>query len=318
MAIRLNFSKSPGAAGYCAVMNPLPMNRRRFLAVAGTTVAAATFRVDAVAAQPKSGPAWSIGCFNRPWSKWSYDDALDELKSAGFTTTGLVGRHPQHPESLLTPDATPDYLDRLRERIAARGITPVIAWIYGPKSKDPIAIVAGLKRLTENAKRLGLTTLLSGGPRRNETVESYIAVMSEVAAHAADLGIKLAMKPHGGDGEEITRCLEQVNHPNFSLWYDAGNIVYYTGTDPVDTLKKLAPNVTGFCAKDCAAKGSPVMIQFGEGKVDFRATFQVLKNAGFQGPVMIECTREAETAAETTRLAVANRRFLERVFADLR
>jgi sugar phosphate isomerase/epimerase len=313
-------SGNPFLIGNIDPMNSLNLSRRRFLAQAGiATASATTFGPKILASKPANPakPNWSIGCFNRPWSKWSYNDALDGLKKAGFKTTGLVGRHKTSKESLLTPDAPTDYLDRLKERIAVRGLKPVNAWINGPKTRDQKGAVTELKQLTNNAARLGLSTLLSGGPRRNETVEYYSGVMAELVPYAADKGIKIAMKPHGGDGAEILRCLELIGHPNFSIWYDAGNIIYYTGADPVTELKGIASRVTGFCAKDCGGKSSPVMIQFGEGKVNFKKVFQVLKHAGFNGPVMIECTGEADSAAHATRLAIANRNYLKRIFENL-
>lgn len=297
-------------------MNRLNSSRRRFIAQTGIVAAGAAFGPGMLEA--KTAPTdWKIGCFNRPWSKWSYDDALDGLKKAGFKATGLVGRHKTSPESLLTPDAPAEYLNRLKERIAARGLKPVNAWIYGPKARDHQGAVTELKQLTNNAVRLGLSTLLSGGPRRNETVEYYSGVMAELAPYAADKGIKIAMKPHGGDGAEILRCLELIGHPNFSIWYDAGNIIYYTGANPATELKGIAAHVTGFCAKDCGGKGSPVMIQFGTGKVDFKKVFQILKNAGFNGPVMIECTGDADSPGLASRLAIANRDYLKQIFANL-
>ena len=81
-------------------------------------------------------------------------------------------------------------------------------------------------------------------------------------------------------------------------------------------MKPVAHLVTGFCAKDCAAPKSEVMIQFGEGKVDFKAVFTALKAAGFNGPIMVECAKVG-TVEETTANARANRLFLEKVLADL-
>lgn len=295
------------------------MNRRQFMTRSGLATAAyATSSSLAFGAHDPDSTPWQIGCFNRPWGKWSYDEALDEIQSAGFTTTGLVGRHQKEPEDLLSADASADYLDALRDRIAQRDLKPIIAWIYGPKAKEQKDAVSELKKLTDNAARLGLEFLLSGGPRRNETVDYYSSVISEVTAYAADKGVKIAMKPHGGDGAEILRCIELVNHPNFSIWYDAGNIVYYTGGNPVDELKGIAPYVTGFCAKDCVGKETPVMIQFGTGKANFAEVFQVLKNADFKGPVMIECTGEPESPQDATRMAVENRDFLKEVFSNLK
>src|SRR5438876_10265358 len=128
------------------------------------------------------------------------------------------------------------------------------------------------------------------------------------------------MKPHGGssgDSSEIAAAIHAVRHPNFKNWYDAGNIIYYTGKDPVEELKPIARHVTGFCAKDRGAVKSDVMIQFGTGKVDFAAVFGVLRAAGFDGPVMVECCKVGATADETMANARDNRRFLENVLAQI-
>ena len=53
------------------------------------------------------------------------------------------------------------------------------------------------------------------------------------------------------------------------------------------------------------------MIQFGTGKVDFAGVFGVLKAAGFDGPIMVECCKVGATAEETMANARANREFLE-------
>jgi len=127
-------------------------------------------------------------------------------------------------------------------------------------------------------------------------------------------------KPHGGGSgasDEIRNAMKAVGHPNFKVWYDAGNIIYYTGKDPVAELDPIAEHVTGFCAKDCDKQRGEVMIQFGAGKVDFAGVFRKLKSAGFNGPIMVECCRIGATAQETTENARANRLFLERVLASV-
>ena len=127
------------------------------------------------------------------------------------------------------------------------------------------------------------------------------------------------LKPHGGCSavaEAMLRTIERVGHTNFRIWYDAGNIVHYTDADPVVDVARIADHVVGFSAKDCARRGGDVMLQFGEGKVDFKGVFTQLKKAGFNGPVMVECCR-GRTLAELTENSRANRLFLERLFASL-
>ena len=139
------------------------------------------------------------------------------------------------------------------------------------------------------------------------------------APFARQKRIELIFKPHGGcsaDADDILRCLERVDHPNFHLWYDAGNIIHYTGKDPIKEAARVASHVTGFCAKDCALPHGDVMLQFGTGKVDFAGVFRVLDAAGFKGPVMIECCA-GKTVEEVTANAIANRQFLENLFKSL-
>ena len=141
--------------------------------------------------------------------------------------------------------------------------------------------------------------MLTFGVDRSAHYENFYRLMADAAAQAAPHGIQIAMKPHGGSSgvsAEILRCLEKVGHPNFKIWYDAGNIIYYTGKDPVAELDPVARYVSGFCAKDCPKPNGEVMSQFGTGKVDFKAVFAKLKSAGFNGPIMVEGVKVGTTA----------------------
>src|SRR5436190_24121102 len=96
------------------------MNRRAFLRT--TTVAATSLAALPLScATTAKKPSWAIGCFNRPWVKWSYDDALDGIAAAGYKVTGLLTG--QKGEAFTSSAATPEYLDGLKKRIAQRGLT---------------------------------------------------------------------------------------------------------------------------------------------------------------------------------------------------
>jgi sugar phosphate isomerase/epimerase len=239
------------------------------------------------------------------------------MREAGYRLIGLLGNH--RGEAFVSPEAKPDYLKKLRDRIAARGLTANMALIRSRHNIPLADSIAQVRQQIENSATLSLKYVLSVGVDKPEEFDHYYRVFADASAFAADRGVQVVLKPHGGGSgaaEEIQRCLERVNHPNFKIWYDAGNIIHYTGKDPVAELRPVAQHVTGFCAKDCAEIRGNVMIQLGAGKVDFPAVFSELKRAKFHGPVMVECGA-GETLAEVTANARANREFLERILAAI-
>jgi sugar phosphate isomerase/epimerase len=291
------------------------MNRRQFIQT--TTLAT----VGMTLAQTQTADAavkWTVGCFNRPWTKWSYDECLDGIKTAGYKVTGLLSRTRQDP--FTGSDATPEYLAALKQKHAARSLKANMTALRVRADQPFDAAQQDLRKQIDNAQFLKLEYLLTFGVDSPAQYDNYFRLMSDAAAYAKERKLKLVMKPHGGASgasDEIVAAIKRVNHPNFKIWYDAGNIIHYTGKDPVEELKPIVQYVTGFCAKDCGSVKGEVMIQFGTGKVDFKAVFAALKAGGFAGPVMVECCAVGQTTTETTANAKANREFLEKVLAQI-
>lgn len=295
------------------------ITRRKF-GTASASAAALLLLGDSAASQAADADrksSWSIGCFNRPWGRWTYDEALDGLRAAGFELTGLLGDHANEP--FVLPDATEDYLDRLHDRITARGLSVNVAWLRTNHEIPLAEAMAAARKQIDHAQRLGAKFLLTTGADDPDTYEHYYQTMADASAYAAQREMQVAIKPHGGcsaSADEILRCVERVDHDGFRVWYDAGNIVHYTDVDPVADVERLGHLVVGFSAKDCGRRGGDVMLPFGEGQVDFRGVFQKLQAAGFDGPVMVECCA-GQTLEEVTGGARANREYLQRLFAAL-
>jgi len=290
------------------------MNRRTFIQQTAL-VTAATAALDFTA---EAKVNWPVGCFNRPWTKWSFDETLKQIKAAGYKTTGLLSRTREEP--FISADATPEYLDALKKKIAASGLKANMGALSSRHSIPLEDSVKQVRKQIDNAKFLSLEYVLSFGVDKLEELPHFYKVMSDAAAYAQEKGVKLVMKPHGGGSgasDEILRAIKEVNHPNFKIWYDAGNIIYYTGKDPIEEFKPIAQHVTGFCAKDCPGVKGEVMSQFGTGKVDFAGVFKAMKAAGFKGPIMVEGVKVGATPEETAANARANREFLEKVLASV-
>jgi sugar phosphate isomerase/epimerase len=95
---------------------------------------------------------WPIGCFNRPWTKWAFDDALRQIKAAGYDATGLLTRTKDEP--FIAAEATPEYLAGLQRRLAASGLK---AQLGALRSRHDIPLadsITEVRRQIDNAKRL--------------------------------------------------------------------------------------------------------------------------------------------------------------------
>ena len=301
------------------------MNRRQFLHSASVAASATALLPlnRLTAAESSKGVRWPIGCFNRPWlgskeDPWKYEVALDGIKAAGYKLTGMLTRTGKEP--FIGSDATPEYLTELKQKIAARGLA-VNMGALRIKFDLPLADqIKDTRQQIDNGRTMGVQYLLTFGANNPKQYEDYYKLMQDATAYAQERGLKVVLKPHGGASgasEEIMRCLDKVKHPNFKVWFDAGNILYYTGKDPLEQLKPIADKVTGFCAKDCDKQRGEVWLNFGTGKIDFPALFAELKGAGFNGPIMVECCALGKSPDIVTANARKNREYLEKVLALL-
>ena len=210
------------------------MNRRQFLRTTAIAGAAAVF--DLVSARADEGVHWPIGCYNRPWVEksrgWTYETALEGIKKAGYNITGLLT--PFTSEPFIGSTATPEYLDGLKKRIAAHDLKANMGALHLKNNVSVEESIKDVRKQIDNAKLLDLEFLLTFGTNDPRDYADYYHIMSDAAVYAQEHGLKLVLKPHGGGSgaaEEILRCIEQVKQPNFKIWYNAGNIIYYTGKD---------------------------------------------------------------------------------------
>ena len=88
--------------------------------------------------------------------------------------------------------------------------------------------IADTRKQIANGATVGVEYALTFGEDKPERYAHYFKIMADAAAYAQERGIKLVMKPHGGGSgasEEILNAIKAVGHPNFKIWYDAGNII---------------------------------------------------------------------------------------------
>ena len=128
-----------------------------------------------------------------------------------------------------------------------------------------------------------------GGVGDEKLYEPYYKAIAECCDYAAEKGMGISVKPHGGlnaTGPQCRKTVEFVGHKNFGIWYDPGNIFYYSDgkLNPVDDAPTVDGLVMGMSVKDFKPPKN-VDVTPGTGKVDFPAVFAKLKAGGFtSGP----------------------------------
>jgi sugar phosphate isomerase/epimerase len=332
--------------------------RREFLAIAS---AAGMLPVAVRAAQRPATSTWAIGCHTRPFTTFRSSQAghpdyvLDAIKGAGYEfadmiapvnggrgagSTAIGGDAAARGQGRSGPP-TQEAIAELKEKLVARGLKSNIANLATAQKGMLLAdAIASARQVIADAHTLGQKYALNLGVEEEEGWVDWCKVLSDAAAFGKERGVKVVVKHHHGlnnTSMDLLGWIKQVDHPNFGVFFDPGNVVYYTGKDPVKQLEIIGPHVSGVVAKDCSAPhfmeravgdppfgaavagaGNPeVMIQFGSGKVDFAGFFKKLKSFGFNGPVMVEGTGVGATLEETIANASANRVFLEKIFASL-
>lgn len=268
------------------------ISRKEFLIRAGGSAVIAASSAESWGAESVPG-VWQIGCYIRPWHEFEHDVALDAIAEAGFKYTGLLTT--KSPNAFgLTVDTTVDEAARIGEECRKRGLGIPSAY-GGSIPLDAVASgVAGMHRLIDNCVAAGVANLMMGGVGTPELAEVYYKAIGESCAYAEEKGIGISVKPHGGTNATGPQCralIEKVNQKNFRLWYDPGNIYYYSdGTlNPADDAATVDGLVVGMSVKDYR-EPKTVDVTPGTGMVDFPKVFARLKQGGFtSGPLIVEC-----------------------------
>ena len=289
------------------------MNRRDFLSAAGAALAAPAL---AAGAEDKPAqPRWQIGCYTRPWDKHEYRTALDAIAKAGFRHAGLMTTKSK-TRLVISAATTIDEARQVGRECKKHGLK--IPSVYGggiPVAKSLAAGIEALKKLIDNCAAAGAANLMMGGVGDKKLHDRYYKAVAECCDYAAGKGVGISVKPHGGlnaTGSQCRKIVQTVGHKNFRIWYDPGNILYYSDgkLSPVADAAAVDGLVVGVCIKDYRHPRN-VAVTPGTGQVDFAKVLARLQKGGFtSGPLVVETLARGDLDA-TLAEAKKARRFLE-------
>lgn len=289
---------------------PSPLSRREFLAGAA-----------AAALAPGRPAGLSVGCYTRPWDHLDLREALDAIAAAGFRHAGLMTAKTKN-KLVLSAATTPEEAEKVAGELKKRDLS--VPSVYGGDIGVARGIQAGiddLHRLVDACATVGARNLLMGGTGNPKLFDDYYKAVAEGCDYAAEHNLGISVKPHGGlnaDGAQCRKICELVGKKNFGVWYDPGNILYYSDAklDPVREAGEVDGLVVGVSIKDYRHPKN-VAVTPGTGQVDFPAVMARLKKGGFlNGPLVIECLAPGDPPGLLAEARKA-RRFVEDLIARI-
>ena len=298
--------------------NSLLFSRRSFIAAAakgGAGLLALSPAAHLLAAEtapraPKT--PWQIGCYTRAFDQFDYPVALDAIAEAGFNYVGIMTTKSKQWVMIKTT-TPPAEVESMYEEARKRGLK--VLSVYGDfAAGDSLETgVRGLRQLIDDAAICRCPHLMLGGTSDEKIYQLYYQTVRECCDYAAGKGVNLSIKPHGGQnatGVACRKAIDLVGKKNFGLWYDPGNIFYYSDgkLDPVQDAATVDGLVMGMSVKDFLPP-KEVLVNIGEGKVDFPKVMDRLKQGGFTGgPLIVECL--ARGALDSVKAAARKARLL--------
>jgi L-ribulose-5-phosphate 3-epimerase len=236
------------------------------------------------------------------YHSYSLEEALDGIARAGFTSVELssVPGWTEH----VKRDADDSEIQRIKDLLAQYGLTAVSLSGHSDLVSDEGVIE--FRKALDLARKLGVTKITTSTGGHADTSSgslvdqraAFLVRIGPLADEAAQDGIDICLETHGGllaTGEISKALIADIGRPNIGINYDPGNVIHYGNVRPEDDLPGSVDKVTHMHVKDqIGGVGVWNFPQVGTGEVDFPALFEVLDEAGFDGPCSIEIEFQGE------------------------
>ncbi len=220
------------------------------------------------------------------------DQALEGLAEAGYRhcEVGAVKGWFEH----IDPDTISDAeFDRVGRKLKSLGLDLVS--MSGHTQLQTAEGKARFARCIDIAADLGakVVNTFTGDATTDAEREAYFANVAELCDQAAQRGLRIGMETDSNmlpTAEIGVAILDRIDRPaTLGFNYDPGNVVYYTGADPMRDIHFALPRLVHVHLKDkIGGKGVFNFPPPGDGELDLRGLLSILAAAGYEGPISAE------------------------------
>ncbi|MFN8593771.1 MAG: sugar phosphate isomerase/epimerase family protein [Thermomicrobiales bacterium] len=226
------------------------------------------------------------------FAPYDIDRALEGLAEAGYHACEIGGVKGWFEH--IDPDTVTDAeLARIGRKLADLGLQPVS--LSGHAQLQTPEGAARFARAIDIAAELGMQIVntYTGDAKSDEERDAYFVNVGELCDRAAAHGLKIGMETDSNmlPTAEIGRAiLDRIDRPDvLGFNYDPGNVIYYTGANPLTDIYFALPRLVHFHLKDkIGGQGVFNFPPTGDGQIDIKGLLAILDEAGYTGPVSAE------------------------------
>lgn len=266
-------------------------------------------------------------CMTLPYRNFSLSRALQGIRNAGYNHVAWGTTHKNEKgvnNPLLAENASPKEAAILGDKCRDMGLEPVqmFSTIY-PDQNDALHLLTNRIKQASAAK---LNYILIFGPTDGGDPKLWVSRFQKLAPIAEDHGVTFLIKQHGGEttgtGKALARIINQLNHPNIQMSYDAGNVLWYQSVDPIQDINTCADLISGFCLKDCRTWPTKTTSAPGYGEIDHYRLFAPVAFTGKKITLTYEniypsYTGRPSTAEEIDLMARQAKLYMENLLTGL-
>lgn len=249
----------------------------------------------------------------------TFQQAISEMALAGFEGTEIGNRYPKDPTVLKS------YLEPRGLRIASAWFSSFVIKDIEQTKKDFIQHRNFLYAL--GAKVIVVSEQTHSIQGSDQPIYDNKPIFSEEEWHklthglealgdlAHEKGMEIVYHHHMGTGvqttAEIDRLMAETDEHKVALLFDSGHLTF-SGEDPIVIFKKYATRIKHIHLKDIrkaqmddvkkhhksflTGVKEGVFTVPGDGMVDYRPLWQVIKESGYEGWMMVEAEQDPAIA----------------------
>ncbi len=235
-----------------------------------------------------------IHLFSKHLQFLDYDEMAERLQEMGFAGADLTVR----PGGHVLPERVEEDLPRAVAALQKQGLNTTMMTTAVTNAGDPVN-----RTLLKTAADVGIRHYRTGWLRYpdDQSIPQAMAAfkpqMADLAALNAELGLHGGYQNHSGlfVGAaiwEIWELLEDADPEGLGCQYDIRHATVEGGLSWPTGLRLIAPRIDTIILKDFRwekrdGKWQAVNTPLGEGMVDFKAYFKLLKQYGIRVPVSL-------------------------------